>query len=264
MHLSVIRPDYFHPVFLRNEDRNEIFLIEYDGFIKNKSEGLIQTMLKSKEKWIEKYPNLSQFEDMTREEIFEHTSILNPQPMMKWLSNNTLDDETIDEDILTIEEFIDVDEQCITLFEFALSQLLLEDMIEKCYILKSTKFYKNEINYIKEAYAQSLNKIVLVNGGLLTLFENENPTTVFLNDTALLLGHIITEYTDNQLRSKMFILRNTNENLEFDEESNMFTYLYTDVIKELNNRQVYGIGRMYTIIAKEDSPEENLDILEEE
>jgi len=243
--VSVSKPDYNYPLFhLNKKDRKEILLVEYDGFIKNKTEGLVQTMLKDTDTWIDKYPHLELLQNTDKDDLFEITTLFQPIHFMRWLSDNKLTDDEIESDILQIEPNIDLYEQSITMFEYSLFRILSDDIVSKCFILKDKKFYNNEIEYLRESYDESFSKITLVTGGLLSVFEKENPTTIFLNDTALLLGHIVVNYSDEQLKSKMFILRNTMENVEYSDD-NIFHYKYNDVINKLNSRHVYGISRMF-------------------
>jgi hypothetical protein len=244
--MSVVNPDFLHPIYTGDKNRDEILLIEYDGFIKNISEGIIYVMLHSKEKWIEKYPNIIKFEGLDKNEIYENSVLYTPSLFLQSLSDYTLQDSIIQDDLSVIENEIDVINQCITVFECALFKLLHDDIVTKCFIVNQRGFRENEISYIRETYKDVFNKITLINGDIVSAFEKEDPTTIFLNDTDVLFGRFVNGLSDDKLKLKMFILRNTYENMVYSDEDKVYTYLYSDIIKELNDRRIYGIGRMYT------------------
>ena len=65
-----------------DRDRVERLLVSFEGFIKNQSEGLVRTMLSELEHWVDRYPILSIYDDMTMDEIYDAVSLYQPYELL--------------------------------------------------------------------------------------------------------------------------------------------------------------------------------------
>lgn len=245
--MSVLRPDLLYPIFDKNRD--EIFLVEYEGFIKNIVEGIVLSMLFTKQRWIDMYPKLTEFKDILNGEVYDKTMLyINPLDYLNELSNDTLSDTDILKDIQELEKMVDIIQyqQC-TIVEFAVQSLLKQKFVKKCIFLKSTPFNNNEIKYIASVFKDSINKINIFSGPTEEVFESYEPTTCFINsfntiNKCIQIGNVMS------MKDKLFILRNTNENVYYSNVDKLFRYKteFINNVEIINKGKVYYIAPMYT------------------
>lgn len=245
--------------FNNDKNRREILLVEYDGFIKNITEGILQYILSEPEEWDSKYPKLYDYEDLEFEEIYDQTFLYDPYVFLKSIADESLSDDQIFEDIEYLRSVSIIENQNITKFEFALYQLLQQKFVVKCFIIKGAPFYQNEKNYIREKYSDVLSKVTLVEGGILDIIKNEFATTIFINDMDMLFEFIVKNLSKEELQNRVFIVMNNYFNTEYDEETGLLTYLYEEECDIVNNSGVFAISRMYNeaIEMDDDSSEDN-------
>lgn len=257
--------DLNHPFFHFDKNRKEVLVVEFDGFIKNISEGIIQYMMSEPEEWDEKYPKLYEFyDDLEFYVLYERTFLYDPFVVLRSISDDNVSDDTIFEDIEYLRQRAIIDNQCITKFEFALYRLLQEDFITKCYIIKGSQFYPNEKNYIYDMYDESIDKITLVEGGMLDIIR-DGATTIFVNDMDMLFDFIVKELTKEELQNKAFIVLNNYFNTEVDESSGLLKYLFEKECEIANNSGIFTISRMYNeAIELDDDSSEDTDNEEHE
>lgn len=250
------------PIQKVEEERDEILIVYFDGFIKNESEGMIQTMIRDKDQWIEKYPDIINFMNSTSGEIYHETMLFRPAELLNILSGSKLTDDEISNDMESIIPEIIFEKTTMTTFEFALYRILQEKNIKQCYFFKDTEFYDNEIAYVNKKYKDVLSKIEFVNGGLLTLYDQAHPTTLFVNNPTLPISIFPSRYSDDDLSQKMFILLNSSHNLQCNEITNSFEYTkeFSDQMKKINEESSYGLFAMFNFPLLEqeaDEPEED-------
>ena len=259
-------PDVGLPIQFPENARDEILIVEFNGFIKNPSEGVVRTMLRDEDDWMEKYPYLETYSEMTQDQIYESTMLMLPTSLLYALSGEKLTLEEINEDLKIIEPDIILDNSKITTFEFALYQILQEKNVKKCYIFKDGDFYDNELNYIKRQYEDVIEKIECISGGFLSLFEDVNPTTICVTNCDLVVDYIPSHYTSEQLELMVFIVLNTIQNIEYSEESKIFTYKegYITKVKQLNEENDFGISSMFNFALIVDESDNNEEDMEDE
>ena len=183
------------PIRSALDSRDETLIVYFDGFIKNTSEGMIRTMLRDEDDWIDKYPKLIEFREMSQDDIYDNTILLSPSHLLWHLSDGTITGDEMEDDLDTICSDILLENSKITTFEYCLHTMLGEKNVKKCYIFKDTAFYENEVKYVKKQFDKLMGKIEFVSGGFLTLFESVSPTTIFLTDPNLLLDLIISSFS---------------------------------------------------------------------
>lgn len=242
-----MRPDVGLPI-QGSGSRNEILLVSYDGFIKNTSEGMIRTMLRTYEDWIDRYPLLKEFEGLSMEDLYDNTVFFNPLTLLSTLSDNKLDENIIIEDYKTIIKEVYIENSKMTTFEFSLFQLLHETYVKKCYIYKEFPFTPNEIAYLKKNYQEVFNKIELVDDVSFDSVYNEvKPTTICTINVGFIMDYMINnvdkDYRDNQLA----ILLNTTDIMYFDENTQEFVYAngFTKGMNEINDKENFKIATMF-------------------
>lgn len=235
------------PIRSAISSRDEVLIVYFDGFIKNTSEGMIRTMLRDEDDWIEKYPKLKEFREMSQDDIYDNTILLLPAHLLWYLSDGNITEKDIEDDLDTICSDIILENSKITTFEYCLHTILEEKNIKKCYIFKDTAFYGNEVRYIKKQFDTLMSKIEFVSGGFLTLFESINPTTIFLTDTNLVLDFIVPSYPESKIKGMMFIVLNTMKNIVYNEKDDTFIHeenLLLRMDKE-NEKSIIGITTMF-------------------
>lgn len=229
------------------KSRDETLVVYFDGFIKNTSEGVIRTMLRDEDDWIKKYPKLDEFREMSQDDIYDNTILLSPDHLLWHLSDGEIAYDEIQDDLDSICSDIILENSKITTFEYCLHNILEEKNIKKCYIFKDSAFYGNEVRYIKKQFDTLMDKIEFVSGGFLTLFDDINPTTIFLLDTDLILDFIIPSYPESKLKGMMFIILNTMKNIEYNEVDKTFVHKKELLLRmdEENAKNIVGITTMF-------------------
>lgn len=250
-----------------DRDRAERLLVSFEGFIKNQSEGLVRTMLSELEDWIDIYPLLEMYDDMTMEEIYDAVSLYQPYELLEAMSEEKRSHEDILNDLDKLMPKIYLDNSKITQFEFVLYRLLNEDKIEYCCIYKEGKFYENELSYIRSKYKFVIDKIELVDDTTLPIiFKDIKPTTAFITDPAFVFGYIEELYRedDSEIAGTMFIVLNNTDIVEMSEDE---VFVYTDRYKEsmtyVNEEKSYGIASMFNFALEETSADIDHPINEE-
>ena len=216
--------DIQHPIISEHGNRSEIFLVEFDGFIKNTAEALVLYILDHYEELVWKYDSLFKyydtFYDMTKEEIYEFTSLLPIDTFVK--SALGIEEEEVDSFLNEIEDKVDVSEASFTEFELVFRKIADEDFTSQIFFYRERPFTLNQMEYIKEKYASVFEKkkIQFVHGDLNACIKGTNATTVFTSNHFYIENYV----KDNQdsFKGVEFIVRNTLMNLEFSDVSQLF------------------------------------------
>lgn len=249
------------PLISIGKSRDETMIVFFDGFIKNPSEGIIRTMLRNEDDWIDKYPYLHIFRQYNADELYDKTMILPQKELMMSLTDETLSEKEIEKDIDIIKRDIIIENSKITRFEFCLYQLLQEPYIKKVFLYKDEDFYDYEINYIKRNFNNVLGKIEIVSGGLLTLFEEENPTTICIPDKSFPMELVPKTYPEEKTYGMFFICLNDIHNIIYNEENESYEYTkeFREKLLNINKNSGYVISTMFNLPLINDSEDEFID-----
>lgn len=251
--------DVAMPIIASDHNRPETFLVPFEGFIKNSSEGLIRTMLREEEEWIDDYPKLSEYEELSMIELYDQTMLFQPEEMMQILSDNKRSIEDIRDDLKRIQPYIIHGNSMITTFEFTLSKLLNDQMCKKCYIYKEGTWYRNEIIYLHSQYGSFGSKVSFIDQRpLADILKETKPTTVFLTDPAFLFDYVENQVEPSSLDAVMFIILNGCQTVDLtdDEQRFIYTEKFEESMKYVNDKKPYGITTMFNF-AIEDMEEED-------
>lgn len=258
-----MRFDVGLPLQSADRSRDETFIIFFEGFIKNPSEGMIRTMLRDKDQWIFLYPHLKDFLGMTMDELYENTMLFQPDEALKILSDNKRTDDEITKDLEKIMPEVILENSLMTSFEFALFNLLKAPNIKKCYIYKEGSFYQNELKYIRSKFSGVFNKIEFVDEEPFTdLFDRANATTIFLTDPAFIFDYVENQVPEEKSANTMFIVLNSHQTVEMIENSAFqYTLSFEKKLKEVNEEKDYGVSAMFNfpIVENEDEKSEEVD-----
>lgn len=253
--------DVAYPIMHKNGNREEILLIYFDGFIKNTSEGIVRTMLRDEEYWEKRYPNLSEFSEMEQDDLYENTMIFTPPDLLYALSDGTVDDDTIQEDIERILPTIFIHHSRLTSFEYALFRLMKEKFIKEVYFYREFDqgFYENEIEYVETQFSEVIEKIHFIHGGCLSAIETYHPTTLFTTDYNLvsLLYSEEAQIDDESfdMEEFMVILLNTTQTVQYHEQDGTLDYIpeFLEFMEMVNTTNKFSLAPMYnTIIETEE------------
>lgn len=240
-----------------DRDRTERLLVSFEGFIKNQSEGLVRTMLSELEDWIDIYPALEIYDEMTMEEIYDAVSLYQPYELLEAMTDEERSQDDILNDLDKLMPEIYLDNSRITQFEFVLYQMLKEDKIEYCCIYKEGKFYENELSYIRNKYKSVIDKIELVDDTPLPIIFNDiRPTTAFITDPAFVFGYIEEVYQedDSDIDGTMFIVLNNTDIVEMaDNEVFIYTDRYKESMTYVNTEKSYGVASMFNFALEDTS-----------
>lgn len=242
-----MRFDVGLPLQSTDRSRDETFIVFFEGFIKNPSEGMIRTMLRDKDDWIFLYPDLQDFIGMTMDEIYENTMLFQPDETLKILSDGKRTDEEIANDLEKIMPKVILENSKMTSFEFALFNILKAPHIKKCYIYKEGTIYRNEIGYVRRRFSEVFNKIEFVDEEPFTdLFDRSNATTIFLTDPAFVFDYIENQIPEEKSSNVMFIILNSHQTVEMtDQGAFQYTSNFEDKLEETNETKEYGVSAMF-------------------
>ena len=238
-------------------DRVERLLVSFEGFIKNQSEGLVRTMLSELDHWIDQYPLLEIYDDMTMEEIYDAVSLYQPYELLEEMSEHKRSQDEILQDLDTIMPQIFLENSHLTQFEYTLYRMLHENKIEYCCIYKEGPFYENELKYIQFKFKNVLEKIEFVDATPLpTIFHDIKPTTAFISDPSFVFGYIEETYGENDedIAGTMFIVLNNTDTVEM---MNGEVFVYTEKYKKsmifVNEERHYGVASMFNFALQDTS-----------
>lgn len=218
---ALLKPDLLFPV--EEANRDEVLVVEFDGFIKNISEGILQTMMLNYATYIKRYPALEKFLDMTVDMRYEETALLNPAEFLTSLSNSLTPME-IETDLNTIIPQINYSFQRMTIFEYALINLLEQKFVKKLYFIKPSIFSQNEVSYINSHFIKFKEKIVVLKAYAYQMISHDSYATTFFMESNDELKDILNNHTADQLTGKVFTLRTTSQNTTLNVESKEITY----------------------------------------
>ena len=240
--------DAAQPIQPGKLDRDETFVVFFEGFIKNPSEGMIRTMMRDEYLWLDVYPELKEFEEKTMEEIYEETMFFHPEDLLKILSEGKLSDEDIEKSLELIMPYIILENSKITSFEYSLYNLLQENFVKKCYFYKEGTYYSNEINYLKSHYINSMEKISFIDDTNFPDFiKKVKPTSIFLTDSSFIFDYVLNQMTLEERDNITFFLLNTFDTIYYDEEFETFNYRtgFRESVEQINNEENFSIVPMF-------------------
>jgi len=217
-------PDYLLP-FNEENNRNEIFIVEYDGVLRNFNEAILRAMILDYKKWIHKYPEIINYFQFTSDELYEFSVNVDTVTMLSTLKH---DRKTSDKDRKEIEEDIksllpiNTDWLHITRMQIALYNIISSKVVRHLYIVNDGMDEKLR-NYIASSVPNNedaRHKISLVNGTI-TEVLNDHPeaTTLMMRRSEELYD--ISMKNPDILKDKLIILNDTMENMEPNKEGNL-------------------------------------------
>ena len=218
--------------------RDEVFIVSFEGFIKNPSEGLIRFMKEDRSCWIERYPGLLNFDSMDEAEIYDNTMFFSPMQLLSAIAEENVTEEDMEEDMNFILSSISLFDSLMTTFEYTLYQLLHEKFVKKVYIYKPLSFFDNEIQYLYKKYYDVVDKIEIESGcPIHELYNKVEATTIYTPDIGFILDYVEMKVPKEKKRDQVFILLNTVNNLMYIEELDKFFYEteFYERVKKVND-----------------------------
>ena len=244
-----MKPDMGLPIQSGGEYvRDEVFIVSFEGFIKNTCEGIIRTLCRDDEEWIERYPKLDLFFSMGQDALFDNTLLYRPKELLYNIANDSISYETIEEDYELLSKNVLLHNSKITTFEFGLFQLLQESNVQKCYFYKESPFYQNEMGYIYSQFNDVISKIEFINGSLIQACKEIDATSVFVPDYNL-MKELLANLSPEELSNTLFVVLNSLSNVEYLENVDAFAYTdeFASFMMKINDDENidYAITAMY-------------------
>lgn len=225
--------DLLRPICGRN--RNEIILMEYEGFLINPTEYMILKMQsKNKEMWIKRFPKLNDYFGLTPEQLYEATYFFPPDIFLQILGDFK-EDIPYNDYLLEINTYDipAVDEiRARTVYEYTLGKLIREEFVKEIIIVARSiilsktdgKFLLKSV--IGDAYKSKFHVLFAkTDEDVLDIIKDTDIdrkiTSVFLNNSKLMMK-IHSSYPD---KNRFFILRKNYTNAKMDLETKMTTGL---------------------------------------
>ena len=266
--MSAIRNgiDPLHPFVNSNTNRSEIFYIEFDGFLCNRSMNVIANMFLTTNSeivnWYTRYPFINNFADMTSNNIFHIVKMYNPYELLFEMDssneNSKLTNDEICEDIRTLEKNGVIKYQQLISFAYALRKMLQENCIKKIYIQKEYEFYDWEKNFIKDLLDPYLNKIELLEGPSFYAYKEvaDEVTTAFINFPQM-LDQIHSEIPKEKIEKALFLIRGNKNTLKYNKENDLIEYIDPNLTQRNAERNI-KCGIIFTESVNEDPLDERI------
>lgn len=251
--------DPLHPFVNASNNRNEIFYVEFDGFICNRSMNVLANLLLSSDfettNWFKRYPFIGSFIGMKSNDLFHVTKMYNPYEFMLEIASEDGTEKTdkeIFDDIKLLEKIGYIKYQQVTSFAFALQKMLQENCISKVYIQKEYEFYDWEKAFIKELFDPNIGKIELLEGPSFYAYSeiSEEVTTSFINFPQM-LDQIHAEIPKEKLEKRLFLVRGNRNTLKYNPELDILEYLDPEFGIRNHNRGIQS-GIIFTESIDED------------
>ena len=244
-----MKPDIGLPIQSGGESvRDEVFIVCFEGFIKNTCEGIIRTLCRDDEDWIEKYPKLELFFSLDQDELYENTLLYRPKELLYSIASDSVQVDTIEEDYELLCKNVIFRNSKITTFEFSLYQLLQEPNIQKCYFFKESQFYRNEMNYIYSQYQEVLPKIEFVSGEFADVCKEIDATSIFVSNFKM-MKDLISNLPPEKLSDRLFVILNSLNNVKYLEDDDSFAYTeeFVAFMSDINDNDEidYAVTAMY-------------------
>jgi len=241
-------------------NREERILVEYDGFIKCLSEAVIYNLLLNKSKYINKYPLLKLYEQFNSYELYDNCFLYTPEYLLYYLSECNIEKETLAEDLFTLLRTSVLGYQEDVLFEYGLHNLLQQDYVSSVHIVNRYLYNEYDINRFKFIFPSTTNKIkIMESDDIFTLINQNDYTTIFMNDVTELLQMPSKIKAPKNLQSILFILRNVDDNIRY--EGTEIKYNYESELQELRNKYQMVIGRMFSMRLKKPGKQSRKNVL---
>lgn len=222
-------PDYLFP-FDEAHNRNEIFVVEYDGVLKNFNESILRKLIIDYQRWEHKYPLIKDYLHFSSDELYEFSINVDTVTMLSTLKH---DKKTSDKDRKDIENDIkllypiNVSWLHTSRMQIALFNILDSKIVKRMYIVN-----KNMDEELRKYIASSIpnkkgvrDKISLVNGSISEVVQDHpEVTTVILRRSQELYD--MTKHFPDKLKNKLFIVNDTIENMAPDKYGNLSRKYY--------------------------------------
>lgn len=236
--------DLLYP--LKENNRQEHFLVDYDGFIKNTAEAVAIMLDVDREENLKKYPNLDKIWNNDETVLYNNTLLFSPEQLLAVVSNNELSPQEIRDEINSLFSRYNIIEfQRTTIFEFALYNILGAEFTKSVDIINRRGFQKYEIEYLSKSYKKYLDKVKFYDGNIDELIKTGKYTTILLNNPDSVVQALNT--LQNEILEKtLFILRINLDTVNIDFKKPEERYKYQAKFNELIKDKQRAITYMYT------------------
>ena len=227
------------------DNRDENFIVDYDGFIVSRTEEFILTLLNKADDidFEEEFPGLNKYRDV--KDIYTEVSLKNIPQLISELKGKEIGAE---EAYKIFDEYTNNNTYLFnsltsTLLDFALYNIVETKYCKSINIVKRDGWEPWEFQRIYKRYGDHVDKIKYFEGDIMSNLDLiPNPTTIFINDTKLLLD-ISDKFGPDISSNILFIIRNDMTNSTI--EDNAVVPIEDDNVKEfLNKVPEGGIARM--------------------
>lgn len=247
----MIRPiDILTPFTKSESNRSEIFMVEMEGFLYNRTAAFAISMLENYDRWIATYPQLELFCDMSAIQIYTATmrydvidlltSIIHPEILKS-------EDETFEiimDTIIELDESNTYNHTVLPIIAYGLKQIAMENCCEKIIICKERPFTMIDMEYLSLIFEDSINKVQIVSGDYFRIWldNKDSITTNFVNNMSTI--DKIAEYSKENglpeyINKQLFLIRITDKIVEIDKDLNQARYNCVEHINELEKMKVH-------------------------
>lgn len=217
--MSYIIVDPLQPVSGKN--RNESILVEYEGFVKNVTEALIEQMQMYGDEMGAKYPKIKDYWHMNAFPRYIATVNFTPFEFLTILNDNNHSEEEIKEDIQKVAGENVISVLTDTAIEWALERMQFADFTKEISFVKNGQVFKHEYDYLKRRFG--INSKVQCNiyeGDVISLCDDFNYTTIMTNDSNTI--RVLIEKDPEKYKQALFLSRkrfsNTDEMEDLQEK----------------------------------------------
>lgn len=168
---------------LVGKNRNEFFLIEYEHYIVNMAESLIQQSFYNKEYTLSRYPGMQRYWDMGGFGRYVATAKFTPLQILEVLNEKELSDEELQNDLRNWGKIDVLPYMTETVFLPFLDQISTEKFVRGIHIIKDGEMHRHEYDYLVQVVLPPVQgkDIQYFSGDTPSICKDFSYTTIMMN-----------------------------------------------------------------------------------
>jgi hypothetical protein len=230
---------------IRGNNRDEYFLVEYEGFIRNLAEGMLYAIAADPEHFKSFGGNEERLRSMwheTKERVFLNTALYTPELLMDYLYPEVDDSDALIKEMLRLLAINQSQRQMDTIFSGGISVLANERFIRRIVVVNRFPFQPFQLDFLELIFSDQREKCIFITGDPLEVYRSLSHITTWCINSADDLVTVLKTSPEERLRETFFMLRQTLANSTITGEE---LILHRDKeIDELTKDKKYGIGTL--------------------
>lgn len=216
--------DFLRPI--GDDNREEIFLISYEGYIKNMGEELILKMKLDEAYWISRFPLIKEYFALSHLELYDATVFFSPEELLMILSREEDTKELYKEIRTKYLDYSVEDIRVSTAYSFAFKKIFLRNFTKKIYFVTKTPLNREDKYYLYDEIIRDKRGITEfyqcdTDEDIVELVTKSNPTTIFI-DSFTLAENIDRAVDTKRKKDLLYMVRANSQTYHKDPESEVY------------------------------------------